>query len=78
MEWHVNAPEWHGGGTAFELDGLGLGFSGAGALVQCVQDAGANILDGVIALEKSLEVGLTALDLADQGGEGVEGAELSG
>lgn len=76
MEGHVDSSERHGGYATLELNGLGLGFGGAGALMESVKHADANLLERLGTLEDSLEVRLMALNFADQRGEGVEGSKL--
>lgn len=76
MEGHVDSSEWHGGHATLKLNWLRLGFGSAGALVECIEYAGADILERLGTLEDSLEVRLMVLDFADQRGEGVEGSKL--
>ena len=66
MEGHVDSSEWHGSHSPLKLDRLGLCFGGVGALVECIEYAGTNLLFGLSILENRLEVRLTALEFADQ------------
>ena len=77
VEGYVNSLEGNGGETALQVDGLGLGLGLLGALLD---DGGEVLLDFLEGdgLHQLLDVDLLGLEVVEDVGEAVEGAEVTG